>query len=155
MKRILAVCAFSLVAVACGPQAIATTAPAGKINGAAWSMTKSVVKKSGTTLSVNLYAEDVADCAAPLKTTSPSVMWSMPAAEGTRELNFNLFDLGNPKTQTVTFFTPSDNGNNVITEGRLEVSKLSDTSVTVGLLAKGDADNQVEGTFTATLCPSN
>jgi hypothetical protein len=155
VKRLLVLALFCVAALACGPEPIAMTAPAGKIKGASWSMTKAVVRKdSAGRLDVNLFAESVADCgSAPSGSTTPRVFWGMPAMTGTRPLKFNLFDLGNPATQTVTFFVPSGNENIIITEGRLEVSALTESSVTIGILAKSESDNALNGTFTTTLCP--
>jgi hypothetical protein len=155
-KQLVCLAAVSIFAVACGPEPILTTPPAGKIGGTSWTMQKAVVTKNsaGDTLSIDLYGETVADCAssAPSGSTVPRIFWSEPAANGTKQLKFDLFDLSG--SQTVTFYTPTGSNNNIITNGRLEVSNLSATSVTIGMLAKGsDSNDNINGTFTTNICP--
>lgn len=162
--KTLACSALSVAALAitaCGPAKdpaadITAAAPAGKINGQSWTMTKAVVRmNSDQTMDVRLFGEDVADCSLspPQGSTTPYVMFGLPAKTGERELKFS-FDFSDPTNQTVTFFVPSTNTNEVSIDGIINVTELTDTSVTIGLNAKmdGNSPDVVNGTFTATLC---
>lgn len=148
--------------VACGGAAkqdrtldILPDLPAGQFSGTPWTMTKATVKRStaadgGGTLDVKLFGIDVADCA----TSSPDagyIIFKMPAAVGARSLQLSLSDLSSPKNQTITFVTPPSS-NNISVDGIINVTDLTETSVTMGLLAKGGKTTDVNGTFSATFC---
>lgn len=146
MKKLLF--ASLLALCACGPSAasIKDTPPAGTFNGTSWTYAKSVVTVSGDTLKVNLYSDSaVADCD-EFASSVNSVFWSQPKAEGERKLKLAFDGTG----QTVTFY--DGDTNYILTDGVIEVSALSDTSVTIGINA-GDSKNSVNGTFTASICP--
>ncbi|MBX7113820.1 MAG: hypothetical protein K1X64_05740 [Myxococcaceae bacterium] len=146
----LAAVALSFAFVGCGPgePTIATTNPTGKLGGAAWSLKKATIKRDGSSIDVKLFGDDVADCAST--SDKGYIMFSMPATVGKRALKFSL-NFSDPANQTVTFFTPPSN-NNIATEGLLNLTELTDTSATLGLSVKSGADNEVNGTLTATLC---
>lgn len=159
-KLVLAAVAFAALAVACGKAHdrsldIVATNPTGTFNSEPWAMTKATVKLSGAdggnpSLSVKLFGTDVADCA----TSAPDagyIMWSMPGKVGKRSLKLSL-DFTDPDNQTITFYTPPSN-NTVATDGILNVTALDSTSVTIGVLAKAGTKMEVNGTFTANLCP--
>lgn len=142
--------ALSLL-VACGgaaTPAIKTTQPAGTFGGAAWTMTKATVTKNGDKVSVKLFGEDVADCAFSATNTG-YILFTMPAKTGKRPLKFS-FDFDDPDVQTVTFVTPPSS-NNISSDGLLDVTELTDTSVTFGIYAKAGKD-EINGTVTATFC---
>ena len=143
----LAAVALSFALVGCGPAVptIAASNPTGKLGGAAWAMKKATITRDGSTIDVKLFGEDVADCAST--SDKGYIMFSMPATVGKRPLKFS-FDAA---AQTVTFFTPPAN-NNIATEGLLNLTELTDTSATLGLAVNSGADNEVNGTFTTTLC---
>lgn len=139
----------SLLALsACGPSAasIKDTPPAGTFNGKSWTYAKSAVFIDGNELDVKLFSDStVADCD-KFASTNNAVFWSQPKAEGERKLKLAFDGTG----QTVTFY--DGDTNYILTDGVIEVSALSDTSVTIGLNA-GDGKNSVNGTFTASICP--
>ncbi len=156
---IAAVVVTSLV-IACGPPPhdraldILPAAPTGQISGTPWAMTKASVRRSGEdggTLDVKLFGFDVADCAS----SSPDagyIIFNMPAAVGKRGLKLSLSDLGSKDNQTITFVTPPSS-NNISVDGILNVTELTSTSVTMGVLAKAGKTTDVNGTFTTTFCP--
>lgn len=158
MKNSLAILTVAVSLAGCGasdPTAdILLTNPEGNHGGSAWSLVEATVTNDGSELSVHLFAEDVPDCNTfpPSDSTLGYIIFSMPAELGPRELYFDLFDLGNPDTQTVTFVTPPSS-NTVATEGILNVTELDDTSLTLGLMVDGGDGFDVNGTFTATFCP--
>jgi hypothetical protein len=147
----------ALLLAGCGgdPTAdILATNPAGNHGGTAWTMTEATVTNNGTQLSVHMFAEDVSDCDAfpPSGSSVGYITFSMPAELGPRELYFDLFALGDPDIQTVTFVTPPSS-NTIATEGILNVTALDDSSVTLGMMVDGGDGYDVNGTFTATFCP--
>jgi len=160
---VAATLAAALVA-ACGPPPhdraldILGTNPTGQFNGTAWEMTKATVKHTGTadggtggTLDVKMFGSAVADCAF----SSPDagyIIFTMPAQTGKRSLQLSLSDLMSPDNQTITFVTPPSN-NNISVDGIINVTDLTTTSVTMGLLANAGKTTTVNGTFTATFCP--
>lgn len=129
-------------------------APTGNINSQAWTMVKATVSKSGTdALSVHLFGESVADCAdfPPQESNLGYIIFNVPAKVGKRPLQLS-FDFSDPDNQTITFVTPPSN-NNIAVDGILNITALSDTSVTMGLLAKAGTGYDVNGTFTTAICP--
>lgn len=146
----LAAVALSFALVGCGPgePTIAATNPTGKLGGTAWSMKKATITRDGSSIDVKLFGEDVADCAST--SDKGYIMFSMPATVGKRPLKLS-FDFTDPATQTVTFFTPPSN-NNIASEGLLNLTELTETSATLGLSVKSGSDNEVNGTFTTTIC---
>ncbi|MDP2275058.1 MAG: hypothetical protein Q8K32_30220 [Archangium sp.] len=149
----------SLIIIACGAPPrdrvldILPDNPTGQIGGTPWTMTKASVRRSGEdggTLDVKLFGMDVADCAS----SSPDagyIIFNMPAKVGKRTLQLSLSDLGGPDNQTITFVTPPSS-NNIAVDGVLNVTEVTQTSLTMGLLAKGGKTTDVNGTFTATFC---
>ena len=150
-----------LFAAACGTSGggfsasdIKASAPAGTINNMPWTLSKATIKNDGTNLSVNLFADtSVADCAdfQDSSSTVPYVLFTMPAQMGERPLQLSLSDFNDPNNQTVTFVTPPSN-NNIATDGIINVTALSSSSVTLGLVAEAGQD-QVNGTVTTQICP--
>jgi hypothetical protein len=147
----LSVC---LLAAACGGHDrsldIVSSTPSGTVAGSTWTMSKASVTRSGDTLSITLLGDsNAADCA----TSSDSMgylIFSTPATVSKRELQLDLFDLTNPDNQTVTFVTPPSN-NNISTDGIINITAVSDTSVSMGLLANAGTDN-INGTFSTSFC---
>lgn len=52
----------------------------------------------------------------------------------------------------MTFVTPPSD-NNISIDGVLNVTALSSTSVTFGILARAGTGNEINGTVTTQLCP--
>lgn len=147
--------AFAASLAGCGGSSyssadIVDQTPQGSMEGNDWSMAQadvSVDSFDDTKLSVTLYgeAQDRA-CTAGLG-TGPTIIFSIPRMEGEYPLSFSL---GSSDSQTVTF-VPSA-GNNIIgTNGVVVVNSVSDTDVSIGLVADAGSSS-VNGKFTATLC---
>lgn len=127
--------------------------PTGQIGGTPWTMTKANVKRGGADggrLDVKLFGSDVADCAFSAADAG-YIIFNMPAAVGARPLQLSLSELDSPDNQTITFVTPPSS-NNIAVDGVLNLTELTATSVTLGVLAKGGKTTDVNGTFTATFC---
>ncbi len=124
--------------------------PTGTIGGQSWTMTQANVTSDGTTLTVNLYGDPgLSTCPSPASPTTGSILFSVPAKVAATELSLSL--TGGSNSQTVTFVTPPAN-NDIATDGIIDVSAVSSTSVTIGLLANGSSGDTVNGTFTSTIC---
>ncbi|MEO0603185.1 MAG: hypothetical protein AAF211_17230 [Myxococcota bacterium] len=148
----------AILAVACGDGGGSFTVDdiesglvSGFINGAAWEMVEAVVTQDtfdADQLSIEVFAEDVKDCDPFATSTSPSLLFSIDNSTGEYPLNFSFSEGG----QTITLVTPPA-GNNIATEGIIDLVVNGD-SIDVGLVASIDDDNTVNGSFSATVCPS-
>jgi hypothetical protein len=135
------------------------TNPTGQFDGVAWEMTKATVKKTGGnadagtagSLSVKMFGSAVADCASSASDAG-YIIFSMPAKVGKRPLQLSFSDFTDPDNQTITFVTPPSS-NNISVDGILNLTELTDTSMTLGLLAEAGDTTHVNGTFTANFCP--
>ena len=155
----LAAASLAGLIIACGPPPrdrvldIVAGNPTGQFGGTPWEMTKATIKRTGQdggTLDVKLFGFPIADCG----TSSPHagyIIFNMPAAVGRRPLELSLSDLSSPDNQTITFVTPPSS-NNVSVDGIINVTELTETSVTMGILAKAGKTTDINGTFTATFC---
>jgi len=158
LARCGAVLAAAIIFGACGggdrAEDIKAEAPAGTFEGKPWTMKHATVQKSGGDLNVRLFAEEVESCATfpPSGSTTGYIMWTMPAQVGKRPLQLSLTDLSSTDNQTITFVTPPSS-NNISVDGVINVTALTDTSVTLGFIAEAGEGNEVNGTLTATLCP--
>jgi len=72
---------------------------------------------------------------------------------------FGAVDLGNvgrtdfsPTTSTFTLFNPDGFLNIIIVDGYLEITSRSDSEISGNLRAEFDEENNLCGTFTATIC---
>ena len=145
---------------ACGPpphdrsEDIKPEAPSGTFAGNPWTMTHATVSMSDSKLSVRLFSEPVADCAQfpPEGSTAGYLLWTMPAELGKRSLRLSLTDFSSPNNQTITFVTPPSS-NNISVDGIINVTELTNTSVTFGFLAKAGEGYDVNGTITTKICP--
>lgn len=72
----------------------------------------------------------------------PKLIISVPRTVGTHKLSLNL-------NMTFAFM----NDNLVATDGVIIVEEVTETSVTASLRASFDGDNNIEGRFTAEICP--
>jgi hypothetical protein len=160
-RAVLAAFVVASVVVACGGGTpprdrtldILPDLPTGQIGGTPWTMTKATVRRSGTDggrLDVKLFGDAVADCANSSRDAG-YIIFGMPAAVAKRPLQLSLSDFESPDNQTITFVTPPSN-NNIAVDGVLNLTELTATSVTLGVLAKGGKTTDVNGTFTATFC---
>lgn len=159
IRVVLAASTLAGLIIACGAPPrdraldIVAGNPTGQIGGTPWEMTKATIKRTGTDggkLDVKLFGFPIADCG----TSSPDagyIIFNMPAAVGKRTLQLSLSDLSSTDNQTITFVTPPSS-NNISVDGIINVTELTDTTVTMGILAKAGKTTDVNGTFTATFC---
>jgi hypothetical protein len=126
--------------------------PTGKIGDQSWTMTTSTVTNDGSTLSVTMFGDAEPACAAGAAGNKGYLLFEMPAQVGERPLHLDLSSLTDPSNQTLTFVVPPAS-NDIATNGRLSVANLTSTSVTIGVVADAANGDEVNGTFTATLCP--
>lgn len=148
--RGLTVIAFlALLASACGGTSAASIvdqAPQGTIGGAAWTMRSVVVVDDGTRLQYTLLPDEMTGCDT-FASADRMLLFSTPRAVGEYPL---FFDLSTLSGQVVNFVTGP--GQNVLSsEGLIVVEALSETEVTVGLVADAE-NNTVNGRFTAAIC---
>ena len=78
-----------------------------------------------------------------------SVFFTIPEAEGIVELSLNLQSF---EGQTVTMFNPETSLNVIATEGAVEITSITETSVSGKMDVKYDGENFVNGNFTAVFC---
>ncbi len=76
--------------------------------------------------------------------SGPHIIVSIPKTTGDFEMGFG---------RNMTFVDGSDN--KVAFDGRIRVDSITATSVSGGLVAEYDFDNEVNGTFTVTVCPED
>lgn len=81
-----------------------------------------------------------------------SVFFSTPAEVGLYELSL---DFSSFSGQTVTLFNPDGAVNNIASIGAVEILTVTETEVTGRMDATLDAENTVNGNFTAVFCPEN
>lgn len=123
--------------------------PQGAMQGTSWTMMEAVVRTSpfdDSELSVELFAEDVDDCDSFASSDMGTLLFSVAKMEGEYPLNLSLSGGG----QTITF-VPAPGQNVIATEGVVTVDALSDSEVTIGLVADAGSSS-INGRFTATIC---
>lgn len=157
MKRPTEALAFAFVVAAsgCGPETtgysaddIGSGAPSGSVDGASWAMIEATAEPDAfddTELNIHLYGEDLDECGFPAA-EAPYVMFSVPRQVGQYPLSFSL--TGGGRTATIVV-PPADN--RIATEGIIVIETLSETEVSVGLIADA-GDDMVNGSFTAPFC---
>lgn len=129
---------------------IRATAPSGQMEGRAWTMMKAVVRQDPfemNELSVSLYADAVEDCALSPAAPSGEILFSVHRMMGEYPFRFSLTGGDN---QTATF-VPSPGRNVVSTTGLIAITALSETEITLGIVAEAGSSS-VNGTFTAAVC---
>jgi len=138
----LAVMAVVLVGAGC-KVAYTESAVTGEINGEAFTFVDGYCEDDGT---VRMYAEAKDFSTSTSFTTSyPYVMMTLPSvAVGEYELSFKLLDLLNSWTVTGV---DSNIVNVIFTDGYVEITAVTDTTVTGGMYIES-GDDLLNGTFT-------
>ena len=78
------------------------------------------------------------------------VFFSVPNKVGVYKLKF---DLNNPEaSQTITLFEDEEVMNSIATEGAIEITAITESSISGRIDAKVDAENNVNGNFTVNIC---
>ena len=143
-------------AIACGASdlsgEIENQIPSGHWDGGTWILKSATASIVGDTLSVRMFGQTEATCAkVPTDPDAGYILFGMPAQEGIRPLDLS-FDPTDKAAQTVIFVVPSAT-NIVASDGVLDVTSLSASSVSLGIAARANALNDVNGKLTTSLCP--
>jgi hypothetical protein len=140
----LALTAIPSLAACGGSDEVSEMPLSGVIDGQAWNF---VAGDTDSFLSgddgffASLYAEEFTACGfgGP---EPPLLLGRIPKEPGEYKLGLSM---------SMTF-VPSPGENLVATRGRLIVHEVTDTTVSAGLYARFDGDNEVDGQFTLTVC---
>ena len=134
---------------ASGGLSVATTPLAGKVNGQAWTFetgtTNAFLSGSGDTYFATLYAVDFAGCGQEPFDNVPSLIVRIPKTVGSSNFSLKL-------NGTFTYGGTDGPENLVATNGTIVVDEITDTTITAGVHMIYDANNAVDGRFTATIC---
>jgi hypothetical protein len=130
-----------------GDVTIAETPLAGKIGGQAWTFaqgqTNDFLSEGEDNFFAELYSSTFEACGFD-SPTGNNLLGRVPRVAGDFELSLS---------QNFTFVIDGDTPNNLIaTRGLLRVDEVTDTTITGGLHAIYDGDNEVDGTFSLTIC---
>lgn len=118
----------------------------GMIDGQAFVLGEGTVSSSDGELSLKLLSdmETASACDQFGSGDFVRVFFTIAEAEGIVELSF--------EEQTVTLFNPENTLNIIITEGAVEITSISESSVSGKIDARYDDENFVNGNFTAEFC---
>lgn len=121
---------------------------AGKIGGKAWTFatgqTDAYLSEGEDTYFTDLYASKFAACDTWMPDDSAgTLIVLLPRKTGRYGLGMSV---------NVTFYTPPEE-NLVATQGGLEITEVTDTTISGGLKATYNSDNTAEGRFTVSICP--
>lgn len=129
-----------------GGGAISSAPLAGKIGGQAWTFgtgESDAFLSDATTLWVDAYAGTFTPCAGNAPLDGDRLILNLPRKTGTSRLSLDL---------TETFYL--GNGDNLVaTSGTIVIDAVTDTTISGGVKFAYDANNSVDGQFTATICP--
>lgn len=148
MRTILIASILSLSALGCGESfEIADQPLQGQVGGASWSFVKgdtNAFLSDEDGYFATLFAEDYEACGFS-QGAGNSLILSIPTAKGDYDLGFQ---------RNMTFVVDEDGGpqNLVATEGRIVVDEITATTITGGIHARFDSDNEIDGTFTVSIC---
>ena len=150
MKNLICALSLSLVAAACGSDSfeISEQTLQGEVGGQPWTFVAgdtSAFLSDEETFFAALYAEDFEACGFS-QPSGNSLIISIPTAPGDYELSLQ-------RNMTFVVETGSGPDNLIATEGRIVVDEVTATTVTGGIHARYDGDNEIDGTFTVEICP--
>ena len=147
---------FVALATACGSDSndytvddIESSLVSGSIGGASWEMVEAIAEVDAfddTQISFSVYGEDVEDCGFAIDPTGPFLLFSLPAESGEYPLSFSLTEGGT----TLTMVEPPST-NTIVSEGLIDLT-IDGDQIDVGLVARVDDANEVNGSFSTTLC---
>jgi hypothetical protein len=131
-----------------GAVAISSQPLSGKIGGKAWTFatgeTDAYLSEGEDTYFTDLYASTFAACDTFMPDDSAgTIIVLLPRETGSYRLGMSV---------NVTFYVPPGD-NWIATKGSLEITEVTDTTITGGLKATYNSDNTAEGRFTASICP--
>ena len=103
-----------------------------------------------TSFFTTLYASDIENCGF-ISSRGHHILASLPNEVGTFELDF--FE---GRTITLVSTGPDDVPvNNIATEGVIEITEITETSIKGGISAATDNDNTINGQFDISICPDD
>ena len=131
-----------------GGTTISTQTLAGKIGGQPWTFATGETNAQLSTADqywVDLYAATFDTCVAfGSPTDADEVIMMMPKVPGSYPLSLS---------QNATLYVASSNDNWVATRGLLVIDSVTATTISGGMHITYNADNTVDGQFTAAICP--
>jgi len=148
MRNFLSAIVLSVAALGCGESFEISDQPLqGQVGGESWSFLKgdtSVFLSDSDGYFARLYAEDFEACGFS-QATGNRLILSIPTEIGD-------YDLG--LQRNMTFVVEEEDGplNLIATEGRIIVDEITATTITGGIHARFDGDNEIDGNFTVTIC---
>ncbi len=119
----------------------------GLINGEAWDFaaghTNAFLSEGEDTFFASLYADPFEACGFG-EPDGPHLILAIPKEPGERTLSLGL---------NMTFVLDNEDNDNLVgTRGKIRVDEVTATTVTGAIRARFDADNEVEGEFSVTIC---
>jgi hypothetical protein len=130
-----------------GSTAISSQPLSGKIGGQPWTFATGETDSFLSTDSeytAHAYAETFTACTGSASLTANQVILNFPKAVGRYAVTQDL---------NQTFSVGATNDNFIATSGEIVISAITATTITGGASFAFDADNSVDGQFTATICP--
>jgi len=125
----------------------------GKIANISWTYGDGYAEIYGTGEDSEIYIDmfvDVDGEGCDIIPEGDQVFFSVPNKVGVYKLKF---DLNNPEaSQTITLFEDEEVMNSVATEGAIEITAITESSISGRIDAKVDAENNVNGNFTVNIC---
>jgi hypothetical protein len=150
MKHISIALVTALSLSACsasGSETIDPTPLAGIVDGQSWTFqagaTDAFLSEGEDDFFAVLHASSFTPCGFS-EPDGPHLIVSIPKTPGEYEMSLSL---------NMTFVV--DNDNLVAFDGRIVVDEVTETSVSGGLVASYDGDNEVNGRFNVTICPED
>jgi len=138
----------ALLLTACGTDYTITEQNlSGSVGGEAWSFVEGETNAflSDDDFFASLYAQDFEPCGMGSPSGTNSLILSIPKETGE-------WDLSLSRNMTFVVHTGSGTDNLIGTEGLLRVDSVTADTVTGGIYAEFNGDNEVDGTFTVTIC---
>lgn len=125
----------------------------GKIANTSWTFGDGYAEIYGTGDDSELYIDlfvDVDGEGCDILPEGDQVFFSIPNKVGVYKLKFDLNSMEN--SQTVTLFEDEEFMNSIATEGAVEITAITETTISGKIDATVDAENNVNGNFTVNIC---
>jgi hypothetical protein len=148
MRKFLSATILSFIALGCGDSFEITEQPLqGQVGGESWSFVKgdtNAFLSDDDGYFATLFAADYEACGFS-QAGGNRLILSIPTETGDYDLSLQ---------RNMTFVVDDDDGpqNLVATEGRIVVDEVTATTITGGIHARFNGDNEIDGTFTVSVC---
>lgn len=149
MRYFLSTILLSLAMIGCGESFEISDQPLqGQVGGESWSFVKgdtNAFLSDEDGFFATLFAAEYEACGFS-QSTGNSLILTIPTKVGDYDLNLQ---------RNMTFVVDGGNGreNLVATEGRIVIDEISATTITGGIYARFNGDNEIDGAFTVEICP--